>query len=46
MKYRDEIKKILDTIEQENILRFIYSLLKVAADNPDQYEDLLRNAID
>ena len=44
MDYRDEIKKLLDTVDQESILRFIYALLKVAASDPELYGKLLGNA--
>ena len=43
MNYQDEIIKIVRTITQEHILRFIYSILRIVSENLNDYECVFQN---
>ena len=44
MNYQEEIINMVRSITQESILQFFYSLLRVAASDPEGYERLLSEA--
>ena len=39
MNYREEAVKLLNSIKQESIVKFFYSLLRVVTSNPERYEE-------
>ena len=46
MDYKEEIIKMVNSITQESVLQFFYSLLRVATDNESEYERLLSSVFE
>jgi len=45
MNYKDEIIKMINTISQEHVLQFFYSLLRVATSDIELYEKMISSLL-
>ena len=41
MNYKEEIVKLINSISQEHVLQFFYSLLRVATSDIERYEKMI-----